>query len=362
MQNKITKILFLLAMTFFPKLILATTPEIISTAGDLIDGETLSISGTNMVDHNTSNWNMNGIDWNFEGISYETDGYDVPTDDNMGLCAGPTYAGITYDSSVRLLGLKSIKFHQQGAFSGPGVGGCYVYATPSPVVGEDIYVSSYVRYDSSAGGDEWPDNFFKLFLALGGPTENLLYFQPDSRLDNGGPASRFLMYENNTSTYGDVPGGPIQNNRWYYLEARYKNSSPKRYQAWIDGVQIGDWIPTGNVNSPWYFDLGMINMSETSPTFDMKLNIDRFVVASSRIYPASIIEISNSPNYGEGVVKYQEPLFLSDTSVQIKAELEDLGTGPYYLWITNNRQERSAYYVLGDVSNSPTAPSGLNIL
>lgn len=337
-------------------------PEIVSTSGVLSEGGILNISGSNMVDHNNSNWNMGGIDWNFEGINYAADGYDVPTDDNMGLCAGPTYTGITYDSSVKLLGSKSIKFHQQGAFSGPGVGGCYVYTTPSPVVGDDIYVSSYVRYDSSAGNDEWPDNFFKLFLALGGPTENLLYFQPDSRIDNGGPASRFLMYENNISTYGDIPSGPIQNNRWYYVEARYKNSSPKRYQAWIDGVQIGDWVPTGNVNSPWYFDLGMINMSETSPTFDMKLNIDRFVVASSRIYPASTIEISNSLTYGEGIVQYQEPVFLSDNSIQIKANLANLGSGPYYLWVTNNKQERSSYYLLATDSQPPSAPTGLGVI
>ncbi|MEF3692213.1 MAG: hypothetical protein V3574_04145 [Candidatus Moraniibacteriota bacterium] len=356
------KIFFFLIMLFLTNRLWAATPEVFSVSENPIDGQTLTISGSNMVDHNTANWNMNGTDWNFEGAGYIVDGYDVPTEDNMGLCAEPAYAGISYDSSVKLMGAKSIRFHQQGAFSGPGVGGCYVYATPSPVVGDDIYVSGYVRYDSSAGGDEWPDNYLKLFLALGGPTENLLYFQPDSRLDGGGPASRFLMYENNTSTYGDIPGGPIKNNRWYYIEAYYKNSSPKRYQAWIDGVQIGDWVPTGNINSPWYFDLGMINMSETSPTFDMKLNIDRFVVASSRIYPASTIEIGNHPNYEEGVIRYQEPVFLSDNSIQIKVNLEGLGEGPYYLWITNNKQERSAYYFLGTEDNYPNAPTGLNIL
>ena len=358
---KKTKIILFLVIFFLPNQLRAVTPEVLSISGNIADGQILTIAGSDMVNHNTSSWNMNGIDWDFEGISYSTDGYDVPTDDNMGLCAGPTYEGISYDSTIKLMGAKSIRFHQQGAFSGPGVGGCYVYTTPSPVVGDEIYISGYVRYDSSAGGDEWPDNFFKLFLALGGPTENLLYFQPDSRLDNRGPASRFLMYENNISTYGDIPGGPIQNNRWYYVEAHYKNSSPKRYQAWIDGVQIGDWIPTGNVNSPWYFDLGMINMSETSPTFDMKLNIDRFVVASSRIYPATTVEISNSPNYGEGVVKYQEPVFLSDNSIQIKAELVDLGEGPYYLWVTNNKQERSAYSILNAENDNPNAPTGLNI-
>ena len=355
-KNKAYSIALLAALVVAP--VQATTPILSGVTGTVQTNQTLTITGTTMVDHDTSSW-IQDADWNFEGASFADDGYAVPTNDNQGLCARtttPPYAGITYSSSVKLLGSQSIQFHQSGAFSGPGVGGCYIYAYPDPLPGSDFYVSAYVRYDASAGDTEWPNNFIKLFLTVGG--DNQFYFQPEPAIS--GAPTQMLMYENYTSTYGDIPGGAIKNNRWYYMEARYKNSSPKRYQAWVDGVQIGDWVPQGNVNSPPYFPFGMVNLSATSSNFDMTLNMDRYAISSARIYPAATIEIGNNATYGQGTKLWQEPIYLSDGSIQIKADLTGLGDGPYYLWVTNNKQERSLAYSLsgeGDASPPTTAIS-----
>jgi hypothetical protein len=72
--------------------------------------------------------------------------------------------------------------------------------------------------------------------------------------------------------------------------------------------------------------------------------------ANSRIRPASVIEISDNSTYGAGIVVYQPPELLSDTSVQVKANLTGLGDGPYYLWVTNNLNERSSTYNLSGSS------------
>jgi hypothetical protein len=88
--------------------------------------------------------------------------------------------------------------------------------------------------------------------------------------------------------------------------------------------------------------------------------------STSRIYPASKIEVSNSRIYGQGVVKWQEPLQISDTEIQVKLDLTGLGAGPYYLWITNNRQERGPVFPLSDAvendSDRPRSPTGIKIL
>jgi hypothetical protein len=290
------------------------------------------------------------VDWNFEGANHIADGYST-SGENKPPCA------IGYDTTVRLMGGKSLRFHQYGAHNDPqgSSGACYIYYAPA--VGNDFYVSGYVRYDAAVGGNEWPDNFQKLFLSLGGTAQ--FYFQP--AMNGGAVPTQWVMRDGTTNTYGSHPGGAIQNGRWYYVEAHYKNSSPKRYQAWIDGVQIGDWVPVGEA-IPDYMAFGLVNLAATTAAYDMKLNIDRFAMSASRIGPASTIEMTNSSNYATATKVYQEPLFLSDGSIQIKADLTGLGAGPYYLFVTNNRQERSTAYLLGGAdSTPPAAPSGLGV-
>jgi hypothetical protein len=80
---------------------------------------------------------------------------------------------------------------------------------------------------------------------------------------------------------------------------------------------------------------------------------DGFTISTSRAYPASVIEIGNSPDYATAKKVYQPPEFLSDNSIQVRADLSGLGSGPYYMWITNNRQQRTAAYAL---SSTPPQP------
>jgi len=336
----------LLILLLLPTLCWATTPTISNVSGTVTTGQTLTITGTTMMDHNTTNWNTTG--WNFEGANYGADGFDAGGD-NTGSCT------IGYDSNVKLIGSKSVSFRQHGAFSGPSQGACYLYQSSS--IGQDFYVAGYVRWTPTAGG--WPDNYMKLLLELGGGGDEM-YFQPS--MNSGNAPTQWLTRDGVTTTLGNIPGGAIQSDRWYYLEAHYKNSTPKKYEAWIDGIKIVDWVPTGNA-SMQYMGFGFINLSATSSQWDMIIHMDRFVLGNSRIYPASIIEISNSSTYGQGTVVYQEPIYLSDGSIQIKADLTGLGAGPYYLFVTNNRQERSAAYNLsgGEDITPPAAPQGLSV-
>jgi hypothetical protein len=116
----------------------------------------------------------------------------------------------------------------------------------------------------------------------------------------------------------------------------------------------------------YWDEIGFPNLNGFVAPDWIGIHLDMITYSTSRIYPASKIEVSNSRIYGEGVVKWQEPLKISDTEIQLKLDLTSLGSGPYYLWITNNRQERSPVFSLSDAlendSNRPRSPAGLKIL
>jgi hypothetical protein len=317
------------------------SPVISSVSGAIQTGQTLTISGQNMLSQNTASWDQFYRDypnaWSFEGASYSADGYEVP---------GAQTASCTcdYSSSVRLLGSKSLHLRQHGAWTfdpvNGGQGDCAIWNDPSVV--DEFYVSAYVRWDASAGNNQWPDNYMKYMLELGSGVDEV-YFQP--QMNGGSAPTQMLMSDGQGRMYGNIPDGAIKNGRWYYTELHWKNTAPKRYEAWMDGTKIGDWTPTGNAVTN-YMMIGIPNLDATTSGFDMTMHIDRFMISTARIYPAATVEIGNSPTYGSGSKRYQEPLYLSDGSIQVKLDLTGLGSGPYYLWITNNRQELSSAYPL----------------
>jgi hypothetical protein len=128
----------------------------------------------------------------------------------------------------------------------------------------------------------------------------------------------------------------------------------------MDGQSLGTWNHP-NQNTTWdWIEYGIPNWDGT--TGPMNVWFDRFVYSNSRIYPSSTVEIGDQSEYATATKVYQEPLFLSDGSVQVKADLTGLGAGPYYLFVTNNRQERSTAYLLGEADTTPpAAPSGLGV-
>jgi hypothetical protein len=322
----------------------AATPTISNVSGTVNTGQTLTVTGSNMVDENKTGWD----DTVMEGFETTIGLPMAYSGENTGSCQ------ITFDTSAnKILGTQSIKFRQHGAWSGAGVGACYVVKYGEDGLMGDRYVSSYIRYDASAGGNEWPDNFMKAFLTVEDPSDDQLYLQP--HMNNGAAPDSWYANTNSTNYDFDWPYGSMVNNRWYHIEFYYKNSSPKNLKVWVDGQLMIDVTPTGD--SPGlYPELGIINLSSTSSGFDMSMWADRWVTSSNRIYPSSKIEIANSATYATATKRYQEPVYLSDGSVQIKADLTGLGAGPYYLFVTNNRQEVSSAYNLSGEQPPDTEP------
>jgi len=326
-----------------------TTPTISNVAGTVSTGQTLTITGANLVQDKKSAWDgffsNYPTSYGFEGTK-TGDGYT-----ELGTSGG------TYVSDVKLMGSKSIKFHSQGAWpEGPGGLGDMAAINPRGTDGDsgDIWIRFYCRWNLLGGA--WPTNYMKIIDSQGGPVNQ--YYLDMAGASSGAPTSFNATYD---SAGHDVtiPGGALIEDRWYTIELHWKSTSPRSYQLWVDGVQLVNATPSMN-STVEYLLFGIINLAGTASAFSLDTWFDGLAFGPSRIYPASTIEIS-----GDGSTwKYQEPVFLSDTSSQIKVNLSGVTGTSYRLRVTNNAQQTSAIYTLsggggGGDTQAPSVPAGL---
>ena len=328
------KLIIMLVAISFAATANAAVPTVSSVTGTVATGQVLTINGASMVAENNANWlSLFKTAYGFEGTSPSADGYC-----SSGNCDG------TYDTSFKLSGNKSALFSIAGA-SAPypnyikNYNGLSLYT-------QNFYGRTYFRYTNNSG--VWPDNALK-FIDIQGTT-NAIYIQPVGSVS---APDRFRVVNNGANYYGAIPGGAIKSDRWYLLEWQYSNST-STVKVWIDNKLIITAPLTGTTQN--FMQYGIVNAFSTPSNFALSLRMDSMALSSSRVYPSSLVEISNSATYGQGTVNYQEPVFLSDGSVKIKADLNGLGSGPYYLWVTNNGQTRSAAYNLSGGTVAVLAP------
>lgn len=340
----------LAAFGCLPAFALAATPTITQVLGTVQTGQTLTITGINMVNEDRTNWDaffINNVNASsFEGANPSADGYSAP--------GSPT--GGTYDSTVKLLGNKSMKFHAQGASGNCPVGNLDDYNSIDPEGGDDndYWIRLYARWRLNSGG--WPSSHIKMIDAQGGRVAQI-YFQPRQSLSGALPSS-FDAAHDGISHDAPIPSGQLQNNRWYGIELHWRSVGTNLFDAWIDGVQVYSANPA-NAPALEAVIMGLINLCGTNSSFNLDHWWDGFAVSKSRVRLASVIEIGNSSNYATATKIYQAPETLSDTSSQVKVNLTGLGSPPYYMWVTNNRGERSVPFSL--TTSTIPAPANLRV-
>lgn len=342
----------------------ATTPTISNVSGTVATGQTLTISGANMVDENKTNWHAlfsSGNLYGFEGTyadQVSDPGWDLEDRYNHAPDADP--GETTYDSTVKLMGNNSYKGRIVGAHSSNASAGLLI---DTGISTGDLYVRLYSRWHSAGTISKWPTSHIKMLDIQGsGGGADQMYFQPSATDGSTLPTEMNMTY--NSASHSYSVNNFLEDNRWYCMEARFNNTATPNFSTWVDGVQLAN-ISSGLGDLAYMQAVlfGMINLTGTESDFDLTEWIDGFTVSTSRVYCSSVIEIGNSSNYATATKVYQEPLYLSDGSVQIKANLTGLGSGPYYLFVTNNRQETGSAYLLGssDVI-APASPSGLAVI
>ena len=327
-----------------------TTPTISNVSGTVSTGQTLTIAGANMVNENKTNWSaFNKAHTNadgFEGSSPSADGYSQ---------VGPS--GGTYDTSVKILGSKSIKFH----VNGPQTENVEDYN--AYVIGGsagDMWYRYYVRY--RAANNIWFNNYAKQLYIMGSGGNYYLDVDGGTGMPSAMKTTTSSIGQN---TYGDMPGGTMQNDRWYLMEVHIKDSatqSQRLMEVWMDNVKIIT-VPTSKLDQTVeqvYVLLGIPNAKSSPSGLSVDNWWDGLVSATSRVYAASVIEVS-----GDGSTwKYQEPVKLSDASIQFKLDLSGVIGTNYRLRVTNNKLETSAIYTLsggggGGDTQAPSVPAGL---
>lgn len=328
-----------------PALSIAATPTISGVSGTVAQGQTLTINGASMIQENKTNWDPLFVNkataTSFEGSSLVADGYTTS--------GCPTYA-----TDARLMGTKSVKMHDQGEHirqaNGSGLGSCnwqwVVQASKSGSNWDDVYLRTYSRWNNTS----WATIDTKYWWIAGGA--NYAFFNLIAN-SNGSAPTQFGVYTSGLGNWiqGTIPGGAIQNNRWYLMEAHFRMAGSLNYviELWVDNQRIlSRSVPDGPSPNPggWGWETNT-NYFNTPAGWVSDQWQDGFVVSRTRVGPASLIEVSNCNVYTSGTKVYQEPLFLSETSSQIKLNLSGLGTGPYFLWVTNNSGERSAPLNIG---------------
>jgi len=331
----------------------SATPVIDSASVTIKDKKTLRINGSNMIDLNAANWLNNPTQASFEGdadfISGKAnqDGW-IWNPDGCNADKNAEYA-----NDIKLIGNKAAFLLNDC---------CACPASTQSCCGNRIltynldglkegYVAGYFRYSG-----QFPNGYLKFMI--GQSDGGNWYFQPWSWSDNR--ISGYLLRDQNTYTEVRPPKN-IGLNEWHHFELHLKFSTPKIFEAWIDGELIGTITPQGSLIK--WDEIGIPNIAGMNSPNWIGLHMDMIAYSKTRIYPASKIEISNSSTYGQGTVKWQEPAYLSDNSSEVILDLSGLGNGPYYLWITNNKQERSKAFVLSVGSDENlSVPTGLKVI
>jgi hypothetical protein len=320
----------------------AGQPLVGSVTGTVAQGAALTINGATLVSEDTSHYDS----WfashptasSFEGASPAADGWTR----RYG-------AGGSYVTNPKLTGSKSVHFTYTGT-----AGECEGDAVTLPSCPTDFYLRTYLRMHATGG---WPQNEFKMLSLYGSGT---LIWAPDR---TAWPATMMLFYPpyqwGNGVDSDNFPsassGGKLVADRWYCLEMHYKLTSPASWTVWWDGIQAAFVNPgTISYSSPMYFGF---NNSDGPSGMVIDGYFDSMAFGSSRLYPLSLVEIGNSSDHATAKKVVQPITSMSDAVLGINADLTGLGSGPYYLWVTNNRQQLSAAFSLSTGDRPPTAPS-----
>ncbi len=355
---------FILAVLLCPPaLAFAATPTITSVSGTMQTGQTLTITGTNMMNEDMTNW-TSFFTTNSAAAYYHTgsvvsggfiDDYNIDP------------PGSGYASDQKLISpTRCLKSTWSGASDGNNkLGGAWIDFIP-PVGGSgDIWTRAYIRTHTVGG---WPTQEQKLWWFGNSPQPSFLNFDYTGT-GSPPPALKILSGNVNGGSFisaKNFSDGPWQDDRWYLVEVKLRAaSSAGTNEIWVNNQQLLSYATPGSngYNSGFGWEL-ITNAWGTNSNYVQNFWHDGLTQSTSRPGPASLIEIGNNATYASATKVYQYPVALSETSSQITANLTGLGAGPYYyLWVTNNRGERSATYNLsgGGVTSAPPAPGNLTL-
>jgi len=349
----------------------ACGPVIQSTSpGYARTGALITLRGKRLSAQSTENW----IHFSESQGSFEdTTGWNQKTNcwvrDNWecwATTAAKRDADAVFDSQVAILGNQSyrndIHYTQKDwkcARECPGKGEFYNLTWWNAPDADQYYYRYYVRYSGPAF--QWTYISWKQLYV-----HNLFNLNPcmwDNPPPNRGPGRYDIQAQERI--FAHLPD-TVALERWYCIEVWVKkNGTGVNLKFWLDGEECGiyDEHDQAPQQFPWSkcyqgkkqkltfgpLELGTTNCQNWKyEQLPIKQSIwfDGFAISSTRIYPASLVEIGNNSDYAKAKKIKQGILHISDTQLQFRVNTTGLDRGPYYIWVTNNKQERSKAYSL----------------
>lgn len=311
-----------------------TAPTISSVSGMIETGQILTVSGANLyrggANENTTGWALTEDEALMKGATPGGDGWTL--DPSAG----------NYDGTKRLIvGSKSVRNDTAGETTENHTARFY---RSSASLSGDIFFAGYIL--GQYAGGVYPDNYRKqLSLYSTPPCWWLL------KGEVGAPFSGMLLDVNGTARGSvSIPGGGWQDDRWYWIMSRFPANAADPWEGHIcnQSVEYVHSVGNGGLNDE--FDT---NHAGNPAGFSASHYWNRVILSNQRIYEACKFEVSDDATYGNGTVNYCFPVSIDDGQGQFKLNLSDLGAGPYYLFVTNSRNERVATpYTLGGVQDS----------
>ena len=309
-------------------------PTISNVTGTVTTGQTLTITGTKLQNEDKTNWEsdlQSGED-GFEGTfatPQTSDGWDSGGDE--------------YSTSVFLMGSQSLHWQRTGA----GPQSNTIYRNASSTTDKGMFCRLYLRCDFSTVGDgSFANDSDKIMLWYGGGANSNNY---NFREVTSGPYTEVgLLLDGMGWEYGNIPGGGLQENKWYCHEIEIPAASPWNWRVWINGEAVTGLNPLAGLGnpaqSPWDCTWEENTHHNSNANFGFDKYLDGCVVSTSRVYPACLVEIGDSSDYVTANKVYQWPQFISDASVQVECDIT--GITATHLWVTNGRNLRSGAYTL----------------
>lgn len=344
MGRPLKSVILILCFLSFGSTVYATTPSISGVTGTIQTGQTITITGTTLLDENRANWVKGESHEKGLGASAVADGW---------------YADGTMDGS-------NSYYSDQILF---GSGSHSLRATMQRPSGESCPSTQYGQSIYQASGGVYTRMYFYVDSNFDALLDNIAYckwnrfwrsespnYLSDTEFNGSWPnaLNNYLVdsTEQALTVYSAFSRIPLQ--RWVCLETYWDNANRRLYN-YLDGISLG-YVQATVTATPNAWMIGPINACPLAAGVTSQVWFTGFASSSSRIYPSATIEIGNGSNYSTATKIRQAPTSLTDTSIQISADLSGLGGGPYYLWVTNNRQERSAAYALSGGSGDTTPP------
>lgn len=318
-----------------------TTPTITDVTGTISTGQTLTITGTNMMDVDTTDWDadLTENDSNWEtGTTPAANGY----------AAGSEWS---QDTSVKLIGTRSMKWSATGSNQNQNV----TYRDGLSTTSKQHFYRWYLREDfSNLGNGSYATVYHKILAIYGdGASKDL---NLNWTVNSGSAYTDFYVVIDsgfaNEYVKSDIalPYSVHEEGRWYCMELEVPGASPWTFRLWCDGSLI--WTHNYAVDpdlSP-YDSQFPFNNESASASYGFEEWYDGWVVSDSRVYPASKVEIGDSSNYATANKVYQPPVSISNTSVTVTCDVD--GITPTHLFVTNGQNQRvtTAYNLSGGSS------------